>query len=203
MISKWLRARILATTKRPVMRRVRYLALGSAWALAVGALTFASAGPAAAQGGVFVYLASANSFHLYVPHLQANQEIGVEPSDSYYYTWNVLDKGYWSAAGVSGESYEFQVYGSNLCVADTNPKGTTGQGGASGQNVPYLQTCGANGTVWVASANGDGYFLYDRYFLNNGGDPDILGDYNPGTNNVFNLVNDHFLNSGWFVRWLF
>lgn len=195
MISKL----FLAAMKRSVGRHVRYLALGSAGALAVGALAFASTGPAAAQSGALVYLSSATSFHLYTPRLQTKQEIGVEPGHSGYYTWNVTDMGYWSAAGISGEGYSFQVSGSNLCVADTDPYGTTGQGGASGQNHPVLQTCGANGTVWVSSSG----FLYDRYLLNTYGDPDALGDYNPGTNNLFALVDTHFLNSGWFVRWLF
>jgi hypothetical protein len=171
--------------------------------IAAGSLTFAAAGPAAAQSGAFVYLASASQYHLYVPRLAIKQGVGVETSNSYYDNWNVIDEGYWSAAGVSGESYEFEVSGSNLCVADTDSRGTTGQGGASGDNVPALQTCGANGTVWVASANGDGYYLYDRYLLNNGGYPDIMGDYVPSSNNVFNLIDSNDLNSGWFVRWLF
>jgi hypothetical protein len=195
MTSRW----SLAAIKRCATRQVQFLAIGSVGALAVGALAFASAGPASAQSGVFVYLSSATQFHLYTPHLQANQEIGVEPGDSYYYKWNVQDMGYWSAAGISGEGYSFQVAGSNLCVADTDPNGTTGQGGASGENHPVLQTCGANGTVWISSSG----FLYDRYLLNNYGYPDALGDYNPGTNNLFALVNTNFLNSGWFVRWLF
>jgi hypothetical protein len=202
-MSKRLRVGLWATAKRSVIPRGRYLALASAGMIAAASLTFAAAGPAAAQSGVFVYLASASQYHLYVPRLAANQEIGVEASDSYYHTWNILDEGYWSAAGVSGEGYEFQVSGSNLCIADTDPNGTTGQGGASGQNVPKLQTCGANGTVWVASANGDGYFLYDRYMLNNYGYPDVIGDYIPSHNDVFALVNTNFLNSNWFVRWEF
>jgi hypothetical protein len=204
MTSKRLRVGLWATAKRSVIYRGRYLALVGAGIIAAGSLAFATAGPAAAQsGGEFVYLASASQYHLYVPRLATKQEVGVETSNSYYDEWNVLPEGYWSAAGVSGQSYEFQVSGSSLCVADTDPSGTTGQGGGSGMNHPDLLACGANGTVWVASANGDGYYLYDRYLLDLYGYPDVMGDYVPGSSNLFALIDTNDLNSGWFVRWQF
>jgi hypothetical protein len=212
---KWLRA-CSAEARHYLTRCRRPLVIASAGAglLATGALTLAVAGPAAAQGAApaakgsvatgLVYLASSPSHDLFTPKLSAGQEMGVYPYGTDYYTWNMIDEGYWTAAGVAGEGYEIQAYDSNLCVGDTSAQGTTGQGGASGQNQPTLRTCGANGTIWIASANGDGYFLYDRYLLDNGGYPCILGVYSPGSGTtVVDLVNQNFLNSNWFVRWQF
>ena len=114
-------------------------------------------------------------------------------------TWTVTDKGSWTANGITGEGEEFASYGTNLCIADTTPQ-------SGGYSTPSLQSCGANGTVWVACSNGDGYFLYDRFFLNQGGgsdNVDQLGVALSSGQRVLQMVNENYASAAWFIRWQF
>jgi hypothetical protein len=98
--------------------------------------------------------------------------------------WYLVDQGQWSADGITGESWEFEVAtdagcNTGVCMGDTVNTGWV---------VPM--ECGANGTSWVEVRNGGGYYLYNRYFLDknsqqvlvawpNSGDPAAIEP--PGT----------------------
>lgn len=103
--------------------------------------------------------------------------------------------------GISGTGYTFEYnYDSTngdlsgLCLADTG-------GDAS------LEGCSADGTVFIPVQNGDGDFLYSRYYLNLG-KQEVLAVYNPygAWNGVYiplQVVPVSELNSSWWYRWGF
>ena len=180
----------------PTRRWRQFAALASGTALAVAIVTIGVADPAMAQSNGEVYLASAEGFNLYVPGtVKQGAEIKVGTDVQPNEQWTVTDKGPYDGSGVKGEGEQFANYGTNWCIADTVYPG----GGTSTAN---LQPCGANGTVWVACKNGDGYLLFDRYLLNNGGTANILG-INFDAGETLLLVNENYASSEWFIRWAF
>jgi hypothetical protein len=183
---------------RPTRRWRRFAALASGTALTVTIVTIGVAAPAMAQSNGEVYLASAEGFDLYVPgDVEQGAEMRVGTDVLPNAQWTVTDKGPYDGHGVTGEGEQFANYGTNWCIADTvNPGG--------GTSTPNLQACGANGTVWVACRSGDGYLLFDRYLLNNGGTANLLGiNFDAGDGETLLLVNENYVSSDWFIRWDF
>ena len=142
----------------------RWTALVSILA-SVAALSVAPAVPAAAKVTVpadtsldfQIYLANASS---YGPYEAALGYIDVKAPNPG--VWYLQPEGGYSGDGISGPAWEFEIadYSGNLtglCMGDT----------VAGGWVVALP-CGANGTVWVSVSNGDGLFLYNRFFLNRG-----------------------------------
>lgn len=105
----------------------------------------------------------------------------------------------WSGGSprITGEQIEFRAITtkgieSNLCLADA----TT--------SVAYLETCGDNGTIWVAVVSGNGTYLYSRYWTNQG-DNLVLNTHNLKDGDSVGLYQQTILKSGDgnYARWKF
>jgi hypothetical protein len=105
----------------------------------------------------------------------------------------------WSGGSprITGEQIEFRsIYTSgnesNLCLAD------------AGTGFAYLDTCGNNGTIWVAVVSGNGTYLYSRYWTNQG-DNLVLNVHNPSNDQFVGLYAPQILKSGDgnYARWKF
>jgi hypothetical protein len=149
----------------PVGRHVpgtrRWAALAAAM---VGcSMTLSTGSASAASSTEFEYLYLVNQPSWYANPLGSSVNSGVEITTSLFTLgWFVTPVGTTSKAGVSGEGYTFAAENSaggnsNLCLADTQINGPVS-----------LQSCTADGTVWVAENNQNGVIFYDRYFLNMG-----------------------------------
>jgi hypothetical protein len=109
--------------------------------------------------------------------------------------WEVTNKSSWTADGVTGTSEEIvSVYSSgtasDLCL-----------GLDLSDNLAELNTCGADGTYWVQVPNGDGNYLYSRYWLDEGAQ-EILVVYAPGGGYTASIDPPPPTNDNW-GRWSF
>ena len=95
--------------------------------------------------------------------------------------------------GYSNE-FEFQAITqkgvvTNWCIATTE-----------NLQVPWLQACGANGTVFIAVQSQDGYLLYSRFLVNEGHN-DVLAVEYPGPTVELTTVPVSDVGGNWYGRW--
>jgi hypothetical protein len=159
---------ITGRVMKPGRRLRRWTALVSTLT-SVAALSLALAAPASASAhvrpsqcstfyDVQLSLENAPSYGLYDEN--GGPYIAVKAPD--VGVWQGTYQGMWTADGISGASFEYEIATdagcpTGYCLGDTLEYGWT---------VPVA--CGANGTSWVQVYNGDGVFYYNRYFLNKG-----------------------------------
>jgi hypothetical protein len=187
---------------RRVLFRLRRLAIvAGAVALTAGTLTAVFGGPASAQSNsTQLYLANDNSLGTYAASgVKAGSLVQVKLQP--WGNWAVEPQGYWSANGISGYGFYFAAITtsgtvSNLCLDDGYGVSTTN---------PALQTCGSDGTVWVAVSSGDGWLLYSRYMLD--GDcgaacDGVLAVCHPVVDEVTELIRADEVGGDCYGRWL-
>jgi hypothetical protein len=183
--------------KRTPEHRLRQRFAASAAALSVAGLIFAGAAPATAAPQVsadFIYLATAPSWSTYA----TGGVIGDSPvaiTNGQPGGWYVQPEGTSSGNGISGNAYEFYAVLTSGKLSDWCIGGTS-------TYPAELLACGANGTVWVAVPNGDGYLLYNRYQLNRGTDA-VLAAYSPFSNGADLYIEPtNGIPSQFYIRWL-
>jgi hypothetical protein len=136
------------------------------WALLGGVALAASVvaavpGVASAQTVTAIYLAHEQSYGMYAQSGVTDQSV-IALTTPPWGTWDAIPMGTTSEDGISGPGYEFEsittsgVY-SDLCMQTLFESG-----------LAQLGPCGENGTVFIEVANGGGYLMYSRYFLNMG-----------------------------------
>ena len=138
--------------RRAVRLTRRCLSVAGSAAL-LTAVTAGSAALAAGPAAAASKLASASvpGWGLYISSPAA---VDVTNVATKIQTWNVIDQGHGTWGGISGESFEFQQPGTNLCLTWAHNILFSG-------DPTYLTTCLSNGTSWVDSAKR----LYSRYEL--------------------------------------
>jgi hypothetical protein len=140
-----------------------------------------------------LYLENSDTFGLYAKS-GVTQGSQVAITNGGWGGWVVYDEGPWTADGISGEGFEFasvRTSGevSDLCMAATSPSAYI-----------YLEPCGANGTVWVATYSNGGFILYSRYYLDQGAQA-LLATYPKNGYDAFLTINP-VTNPAIFRRWL-
>ncbi len=183
------------TAARAIARR-RYLAL--AVSVAFGALPAitATAGPAAAQSTYHICLTYSSSWCLNGLNGKTTQNNSVvmynlndHPNDN---GWDPVYDGTWN--GTSDIQWEIaSTQNTKLCLANTNNNATS-----------RFEPCGANGTVWVQmpDPNGDGYYLADRYYLDDGL-PTSITALSPFANNEGTPLYDQPAFGNEWMQWSF
>jgi hypothetical protein len=172
--------------------------VGSVAALTIALLAVVPGAANAESGYEGIYLSNPGKF-MYAPEgVVASGEVAVGGGGF----WFGSSAGYTNEDGISGTGYIFDSIftsgdSSGLCIADTDPGG-----------IAELQICNADGTVFIPVKNGDGSFLYSRYFLNRGEQYVLAvylpgGDFAPGVAYSVNVVPVSELNSNWWYRWSF
>jgi hypothetical protein len=170
--------------------------VASSLVLATGALVVAFAGPAAASNTpTDMDLANIPVYGTYASNgVVAGSIIKIDTQPG---SWVAETSGSWTAGdpSVTGTNTQYHAQTSNGTVTDLCLANTTG--GASD-----LATCGANGTYWVVVQSGNGYYLYNRYYLD-AGENYVLGVQDPTGGSEVTLVYQPNLTSGdgAYARW--
>jgi len=166
----------------------RATALAGAVALAATALITVAAGPALAGGSDQIFLTNAaDHLGMYAANgVVQNSLIAVNPNYG----------GEWEVTAIPGYSNEFEFQAitqkgviTNWCIATTE-----------NLQVPWLQACGANGTVFIAVQSQDGYLLYSRFLVNEGHN-DVLAVEYPGPTVELTTVPVSDVGGNWYGRW--
>jgi hypothetical protein len=174
----------------------RCLIVASSLVLATGALTVAFAGPAAASNTLTdMTLANIPAYGTYAANgVVAGSIIKIDNEPG---RWTAVTSGNWTAGNpsVTGTNTQYRAVTSagatsDLCLANTT-------GGPSD-----LATCGANGTYWVVVQSGNGYYLYNRYYLD-AGENYVLGVQDPSSGSSVTLLYQPNLTAGdgAYARW--
>ena len=176
---------------------MRFAAFAGAAALAIGILTAASAGPAAASveyGGLS--LANAPAYGMYAAQgVTADSSVAV--NTGYPARWGIAVLGPQETLGnpkVTGYPEEFHAITTKGTLTNWCIVGNAEYGDA------YLASCGANGTVFIVVFNGDGVLLYSRYFLDSGSDW-VLAVYSPSPGDPVMTIPYNAVGGNWFGRW--
>jgi uncharacterized membrane protein len=188
---------------KPRWRNRRGSAVVATCALAVGTL-LALASPAGAQSAVSeaattMVLSNAvngiNYGSFASSGVTVNSQVDVDQSPG---RWEAFDFGTWTGGSpsVTGADVQFRAVTtsgivSDLCLANTNDEA-----------LPALQPCGDNGTYWVVVRSGNGYYLYGRFWLDQGADL-ALGVDEPQNYAYTEIVLPSLLKSGdgIYARW--
>jgi hypothetical protein len=154
MHRKSIRSALAGRPRRPMRLTQRCLSVAGLVALLTAVTagsTALAAGPAPAPASAKLASATVPGWGLYVSSPTA---VDVTNVAGKIQTWNVVDQGHGTWGGVTGESYEFQQPGTNLCLTWAHNILFAG-------DPTYLTTCLSNGTSWVDSAKR----LFSRYEL--------------------------------------
>lgn len=179
-------------------RRLRRCAsFAAAVALAAGTMAAATAVPAAAKVRPQVNpyqtinLANDPNAGLYSKQgIKSGSPIAITNGLPGYWSW--ANQSSWSADGVSGTSEELQIDNTSqqptgLCMGDT------------GSGVVAL-SCGANGTYWVQVAHNDGFFFYNRFFLDEN-NQEVLAVNNPNGDPTATIIPPGQVGGSWWGVW--